>query len=543
MLTQTRPWSVRRTVEFLIVAELLDRLSVSAHPGRVAAWFVRPVICVALLMEALLCVVIVLRGRGELAREFPSIGGVEALDGRYYLLAFALIPVMIDAMGLLGKQLAHLAQSDAPSRFAPWRGLSISAVQAWAYAIAVPRAVRWAVLWLPLCVVALLNGHAKVTVLAMVVLLMGLVLHSGSLLLDLRHLSRAAQGSAQTVPALLLRWVTAIVLGVLGGAMLVWLVTSVRALSSPDADFAAAGLIAFVLRPGVAVGVSAVLASGLVATIILLIRRIRQPSVLLRRPLVAASRRPVTGGGSSLDRTLFPLAGAQWVLQKLGSAYSVVALVAAAASAVLATSFRASGAASPAVLPLFDATLVTMLILSSFSVASSSVCLQVVGVHTCRRRLRFHVEQQLSSTNARSGGGASRRAEPRRTVLRLVGTLWLASGIAMAAQCAGVLVILGAVGAFVTPEASALEVCVRALLGTLAVCGGAVVAFHFACAVVANMRQGTGTAMMAHALLQSILALIVIVMFRWNEASSLGLCAVLGGWAVLMTVRRIHTAC
>ena len=557
-----RQWTARRTVEFLLVAELLDRLSVSAHPGRVMVWFIRPVCALALLMEVLLCAVIVVRGRGELAREFPAIGGVEQLDGRYYLLAFALIPVMIDTMGLLGKQLSHLAHSDAPSRFAPWRGLNISAVQAWMFAIVVPRGVRWAFLWSPMCVVAALNGHAKVTVLAVVVLLMGLVLHTVFVLLDLRHLSRDSHGSPMTTLAVVLRWATALVLGALGGALIVWLVASIRALSSPEADFAAAGLVALVLRPEVTVGVAVVLVSGVLAAGALLVREIRRRSVLVRRPVVVGSRQRAVEGGSALDRGLFPLVGAEWALQKLGSAYSVVAVVMAAAAVVLAVSFRASGASSPAVLPLFDATLVTMIILGSFSVASSAACLQAVGVHHCRRRLRFHVEQRLTSVRVGLGGSglrqkephqrekhqteprqrASHQTEPRWVVLRLVGTQWLASALAMAAQCAAVLVIVGAVGTFAHPEAAAVEMLLRALLGMIAVCGGSVVAFHFSSAVVANMRQGTGTATMAHALLHSILALIVIVIFQWNAAASLGLCAALVVWSVSLTVRRIQTA-
>lgn len=542
-----RPWTARRTVEFLLVAELLDRLSVSAHPGRVMVWFIRPVCALALLMEVLLCAVIVVRGRGELAREFPAIGGVEQLDGRYYLLAFALIPVMIDTMGLLGKQLSHLAHSDAPSRFAPWRGLNISAVQAWMFAIVVPRGVRWAFLWSPMCVVAALNGHAKVTVLAVVVLLMGLVLHTVFVLLDLRHLSRDSHGSPMTSLAVVLRWATALVLGALGGALIVWLVASIQALSSPEADFAAAGLVALVLRPEVTVGVAVVLVCGVLVTGALLVREIRRRPVLVRRPVVVGSRQRAVEGGWALDRGLFPLVGAQWALQKLGSAYSVVAVVMAAAAVVLAVSFRASGASSPAVLPLFDATLVTMIILSSFSVASSAACLQAVGVHLCRRRLRFHVEQRLTSVGVGSGGSGLHQREPHQTeprwvVLRLVGTQWLASALAMAAQCAAVLVIVGAVWAFAHPEAAAVEVLLWALLGMLAVCGGSVVAFHFSSAVVANMRQGTGTATMAHALLHSILALIVIVIFQWNAAASLGLCASLVVWSVSLTVRRIQTA-
>lgn len=47
---------------------------------------------------------------------------------------------------------------------------------------------------------------------------------------------------------------------------------------------------------------------------------------------------------------------------------------------------------------------------------------------------------------------------------------------------------------------------------------------------------------MAHALLHSILALMVIVIFQWNAAASLGLCAVLVVWSVSLTVRRIQTA-
>lgn len=542
MARTSHPWSVRRTIQFLLVAELLSRLSISGNPAKIAAWVIRPSVCVALLMEALIYSFIVVRGRSNLAQDIPTINGIDGLDGRYYLFAFALIPVLLDVTGLIARLLSNVAMSGEPHRYSSWIALGLSAVQVWFYAHFIPRSIRSAFALLPLCAVVIFVNQRNVALLSGIAILADIAVTLFFLLVEFLNISRKSRSESPTILSLCLRWCTALTLGFIGGIMLSWLITFIHALESTGGsqrvEFPAAGFINILLRPGVTQTVFAFGAVTVLVMATVLIQKIMQPSVLLRTVI---TRRATTSSSSALSRRLFPVVGGQWVIQKLGSAHTVTALVGAAFATVLAVSFHSGGhsgggANTSVMLSAFDPTLVIMVVLNSFMVASSTSCLHTIGIHTCRLRLRFHAEQQILC-------GRSYQNQPHQLILRLICQQWIASGAALAMQLVAVFVIILATAVTTHQYAAIPALLLRVLLATAAVWLGAVVSFHCASAIVANMRQGNGAAIMTHALLHCVFALVVIGVFQWNEFASLGVCLVFGVWSVFLTYRRIKTAC